>query len=174
MVNMDIKNEMHFSPSVKLGDLNENNVIEAFKERIEEWYIKPMCILNKKKLGFASVALIASLIDILAKTENHDITNNGNRLKYKEWLKKKFKFTEADALNFYDNFRCGLLHAGCIESGGYISYDQGQFYMSNNGSLIVNPKLLSQKVCEKFNEFIENENPKELFTYLKGKLYELQ
>ncbi|KKM20110.1 hypothetical protein LCGC14_1648890 [marine sediment metagenome] len=110
----------------------------------------------------------------MAKTENHDLTNNDNRSKYKEWLKTKFNFTEADALNFYENFRCGLLHAGCIEAGGYISYNQRQFCMNYKSSLILNPKLLFQKVYEKFNEFIKNENPKKLLKYLKGKLNEIQ
>ena len=58
---------------------------------------------------------------------------------------------DADSSNFYKNFRCGLLHAGCIESGGYISYDQGQFCISNNDSLIVNPHLLIQRVHKNFN-----------------------
>jgi len=174
MINMDIKNEIYFSENVKLGDLNEDNVIKAFKERITKWYINPIDILNKKKFGFASAALSASLIDILAKTENHDLNNKNNRIKYTEWLMKNFEFTDEVALNFYNNFRCGLIHAGSIESGGYISYDQDQFYKNTNDSLIVNPKLLSKKILEKFQNFIENENPKELFAYLKGRLEELQ
>ena len=170
---MDIKNELYFSPKFKLSDLDKTNVIEAFKERIDKWYFEPINILNKKKFGFSATALLASLIDILAKTKNHDTTNSNNRSKYTEWLKKNFGFTEKKALNFYENFRCGLLHSGCIEYGGYISYKQKQFCVSIKGSLILNPKLLFQEVKKKFDEFINNEDPEQLFEYLKGKLNEI-
>lgn len=73
--------EHKFSPSFKLNTINKNNVIEVFKERIEKYYFEPIKILNEKKFGFAAATLLTSLIDILAKTENHNIS--------KLFLKKK-------------------------------------------------------------------------------------
>ncbi len=121
---MKIKNEFYFSPLTLLKDLDKNNVIKAFNDRIEKWYFEPIKIMNKKKLGFAATALIASVIDILAKTSNHDLRNHDNLKKYTKWIKKKFNFTEDEALSFYKHFRCGLLHSGCIEFGGYVNYKE--------------------------------------------------
>ena len=74
---------------------------------------------------------------------------------------------------FYINFRCGLLHAGCIESGGQISYKQKELYLNTNGYLSVNPELLFQEVSKKINKYINEEDPDDLFKYLKQKLREI-
>ena len=170
---MIIKNEFYFSPGILLKDLDKNNVIKAFTDRIEKWYFEPIKMMNDEELGFAAAGLIASVIDILAKTSNHDLNNDKNKEKYKKWIKEKFKFTEDAALNFYNHFRCGLLHSGCIESGGYVSYEEPNFYQEYKNSLIINPKLFFCKLKDKFYEFIRNEDPEELLNYLKGKIEEL-
>ncbi len=171
---MKIKNEFHFSKGTLLKDINESNVIKAFKDRIEKWYFEPINILNNKEFGFAATTLLASFIDILAKTENHDHDNKNNRSKYTKWIVDKFNFTKDEALDFYNYFRCGLLHAGCIESGGYISYNEKNFYLNYKGSLIINPRLLFKKIEHIFKEFIDKESPELLFSYLKGKLNEIR
>ncbi len=170
---MKIKNKFYFSPRILLKDLDKNNVIKAFKDRIEKWYFKPIKILNKKELGFAAIALIASVIDILAKTSNHDLNNDKNREKYTKWIKDKFKFSEDEALSFYLHFRCGLLHSGCIESGGYVNYEEPSFYRKYKNSLIINPELFFIKLKKVLFEFINNEDPEDLINYLKGRLGEV-
>ena len=50
MVYMKIKNEFYFSPNTLLKDLDENNVIKAFKERIDDWYFEPIKLMNNEKL----------------------------------------------------------------------------------------------------------------------------
>ncbi|KKL89171.1 hypothetical protein LCGC14_1917360 [marine sediment metagenome] len=170
---MKIKNEFYFAPGILLKDIDKKNVINAFSDRIEKWYFEPIKIMNNKKLGFAATALIASVIDILAKTSIHDLNNHNNMKKYTEWIRDKFKFTEDDALSFYIHFRCGLLHSGCIESGGYINYEETSFYRKYKDSLIINPELLCIKLKKVFSEFIKNEDPEDLINYLKGKLEEV-
>lgn len=170
---MKIKNEFYFSPEILLKDLDKNNVIKAFNDRIEKWYFEPIKLMNNERLGFAATALIASVIDILAKTSNHDLNNDKNRKKYTKWIKEKFNFTKDEALSFYTHFRCGLLHSGCIESGGYVNYKETSFYLKYKNSIIINPELFFIKLKEIFCEFIKNEDPEELFSYLKGKLEEL-
>ncbi len=156
---MKIKNEFYFSPGILLKDLDKYNVIKAFNDRVEKWYFEPIKIMNNEKLGFAATALIASVIDILAKTSNHDQETNKNKKKYTKWIKEKFKFTEDVASNFYNHFRCGLLHSGCIESGGYINYEEPSFYRKHENSIIINPDLFFNKLKEVFYEFIKNEDP---------------
>ncbi len=171
---MKIKNEIYFSPEILIKDIDKNNVIEAFNDRIVKWYFEPIKILNKKELGFAALALIASVIDILAKTSNHDLNNDNNREKYTKWIKDKFNFTEDEASNFYNHFRCGLIHSGCIESGGFVDYNEPRFYRNHIDSQIINPRRFFIKLRETFNELIKNEDPEELFNYLKGKLEEIR
>ena len=79
---MKIKNKFYFSPDILLKDLDKNNVIRAFKDRMEKWCFNPIVTMNKEELGFAATALIASVIDILAKTSNYDLKNSDNQKKY--------------------------------------------------------------------------------------------
>lgn len=53
--------------------------LNAFRERIEKYYFKPIKILNDNRYGFAAIGLLASLIDILAKTKDH-ITKKEKKL----------------------------------------------------------------------------------------------
>ncbi len=171
---MIIKNEFLFAPGTLLKDLNGKNVISAFRDRIEQWYFEPIKMMNKKELGFAATALIASVIDILAKTSKHDLTNNKNEEKYTKWIREEFNFTETEASQFYKHFRCGLLHSGCIEFGGYVNYKISNFYQGYKKSLIINPNLFFNELKDIFYNFIEVEKPDELLNYLKGKLDEIK
>lgn len=169
-----LKIEFNFSPNFKLNTINPENVIEAFKERIEHYYFKPLeILLSKRELGFAAITLLANLIDIFSKTENHDTSNRNNRENYTTWLENNLRFEPVLAKFFYYNFRCGLLHAGCIESGGQISYIQKELFVRDKGHLIINPKFLFQKLKPIFYNFIENEDSEELFNYLKERINEI-
>ena len=171
---MDVKKEFKFSPSFSLEAVTTRNVIKAFKERIENYYFKPIKkLLKKKEFGFAATTLLASFIDILDKTSRHDKTNNNNKYNYIESLKNNFKFTPNIAKYFYENIRCGLVHSGCIESGGKISYTQSSLCRSVDDYLIINPKKLFSEIEKIFNYFIANEDPKAFFNYLTERLDEL-
>jgi len=171
---MIIKNKYYFSEGILLKDLNVNNVINAFKNRLNKWYFDPIDELNQKKLGFAATALLTSVIDILAKTEKHDLTTNNNKNRYITWIEEKLNFSEEEAEKFYEYFRCGLLHAGCIEGGGYIDYKQDNLYEISKGSIFINPNKLCEKLYKIFRNFLDKENPEELYKYLKGKLEEIK
>ena len=166
--------EYEFAPGIKLDSINKTNVVEAFKQRIEGYYFTPIeILLNKKEFGFAATALLASLIDIFAKTENHDPTNVKNREKYIKWLEKSLGIKPKKAKFFYENFRCGLLHAGCVESSGQISYLQQKLFARDKEHIIINLKYLFQKLKLRFYIFISNEDPEELLKYLKGRISEI-
>lgn len=163
-----------FSPNCRLGNVNQGNVLDAFEERMEEYFFEPIKkLLEDKKYGFSATSLLASLIDILRKTENHDESNNKNREKYTTYLKDKFDFDEDLADYFYSNFRCGLLHAGCIESGGQISYENDSLYRWDDNHLVINPDRLYNKVRELFDTFLSKEDPEELYNYLTKKVEEI-
>ena len=166
---MDFK----FSPNYRLEEINEDNVLDAFKERIECYYFKPIKMLNDSRSGFAAIGLLASVIDILAKTKDH-ITEHHSRTEYLDWLQEKLGFEEQCASDFYENFRCGLLHSGCIESGGQVSYNTNKLYILYEGYHFVNPKILLKEIKDHFYEFIRDEDPAELFEYLETKLREIE
>lgn len=168
-----IKIEYNFSPSLKLSAINPENVIEAFKERIEQYYFEPLKLLNKKKFGFAATAILASLLDILAKVENRDTENSKNRIKYTSWMGNNLELEPELAKFFYDNFRCGLLHSGCIESGGQISYSQKESFLLDNAHFIINPNSLMKKLKKIFYNLIKKEDPVELYNYLRQRLVEI-
>ena len=166
---MDFK----FSPNYRLDDITEGNVLNAIKDRIKKYYCEPIEMLNDKRFGFAAIGLLASLIDILAKTKDH-ITEHNSRTEYLCWLQEKLGLDKQIALDFYYDFRCGLLHSGCIESGGQVSYEINKQFCYYEGHLFVNPIILLKKIEDHFNEFIESEDPNELFEYFEKKLQEIE
>lgn len=166
---MDFK----FSTNYRLEEINKDNVLDAFRERIEDYYFKPIKMLNDKKFGFAAIGLLASLIDILVKTKDHN-TKHSSRREYECWLQEKLGFEKQCASDFYEDFRCGLLHSGCIESGGQISYETNKLQIFYLGHHFVNPKILLEKIKHDFCEFIKDEDSTELFEYFEKKLKEIE
>ena len=166
---MDFK----FSTNYRLEEINEDNILDAFRERIEDYYFKPIKMLNDNYFGFAAIGLLASIIDILAKTKDH-ITVHNSRREYECWLQEKLGFEEQCASDFYENFRCGLLHSGCIESGGQVSYETSKLYIFYKGHHFVNPKILLEEIEHHFYEFIMDEDPTELFEYFEKKIKEIE
>jgi len=165
--------DFRFSPEFRLEDINKDNVLEAFRDRIEKYYFKPIKMLNDKKCGFAAIGLLASLIDILVKAKDH-LTEHKSRTEYECWLREKLGFEKQGAIDFYKDFRCGLLHSGCIESGGQVSYETSDIYIFYEDHHFINPEILLEKIKHHFDEFIKYENPTELFEYFKIKLEEIE
>jgi len=50
---------------------------------------------------------------------------------------------------------------------------QKELYLNTNGYLSVNPELLFQEVSKKINKYINEEDPDDLFKYLKQMLKEI-
>jgi len=54
---MDFK----FSPKYRLEEINKDNVLDAFRNRIEKCYFKPIKMLNDKRF-LIGLSLIGSII----------------------------------------------------------------------------------------------------------------
>ncbi|HDZ19116.1 hypothetical protein LCGC14_2316900 [marine sediment metagenome] len=89
-------------------------------------------------------------------------------------MKNNLNFKPKITKYFYENIRCGLVHSGCFESGGKISYMQNSLCKSVNNYLIINPIKLFSEVEKIFNNFLDNEDPNDLFKYLSKRLDEFQ
>ncbi len=56
---MRIDNKIYFSPNIRFTDIDWDDkckLIDAFKDRVEGFYLKPAKILNKERYGFAVFA----------------------------------------------------------------------------------------------------------------------
>lgn len=180
---MRIDEHLLFSPNNKFEDIDlkdKNLLIDAFKDRVEGFYLEPINLLNTNKKAFASGTLCTTAIDFLARIYFSDDKDRvGWRIKklFKEFMINDTK----NASYFYKFFRNGLVHEGRIKKGHQFSYDFPELIFEDNDIMIINPKILLDKIsifldkyCEelkndedKFNHFrnmIQNDMEKELTT----------
>lgn len=141
---MRIEDNIYFSPSTRLESLdlsNRESVIMHFHERIAGYYFSPVAILNKSSHAFASGAILCLLIDAFAR---YSTLENRVRIRYVNWCMENMDLDEGTAKDFYEFFRCGLLHESHIKKFGQFSFD-GDFNLPisiYSGFLVVNPIYL--------------------------------
>lgn len=157
---MRISEILYFSPKYKYSELdwdNKENLIEAFIDRVEGYYIQPTELLNEDKKGFATGVLCITTIDFLAKF----LYTGANRMI--KWLKKNIKaFNKLDpnltsrtlADRFYDEFRNRLIHEGRIKNAGQFSYDFPDIIKVEKNVMIVNPNILLNDLMTILENFI--------------------
>jgi len=162
---MRVGDILYFSPNYKFSELrwsDKEKLIEAFKDRVEGFYLKPAKKLNEERHGFAAGVLCVATIDFLARIETGLLNATGRR--FKKWLKDNIKeFNENDPLDqnitlayrFYDEFRNGLVHEGRIKNVGQFSYEFDELVRVENSVMIVNPEKLLEKIERSFNRYIE-------------------
>jgi len=172
---MRIGDTLYFSPNYRFDQINWNNkeeLIEAFRDRVEEFYLKPARVLNKHKYPFGSGVLCVTTIDFLAKIET-DLDDVGKR--FENWLRsniKEFDSSDPDnssrtlACRFYKEFRNGLVHEGRIKNCGQFSYDFDELVHQGNGIIIVNPNLLLNAIISSFRKYIQRVESEE-FAFLQ-------
>lgn len=158
---MRIQDVVYFSPSTKLGELdlsNRKHLVDAFKERIESYYFQPIEVLTKSNSAFAAGAIECLLIDAFARyvtEEKEDSKRGATRRRIIKWCKNQLHIDNQTAKNFYEFFRCGLLHESHIKGFGQFTFD---INFANPISieqdyLIVNPKHLFASLKDYFSNF---------------------
>jgi len=132
---MKIGDILYFSPKYRFDQINwndEEELIEAFRDRVEGFYLNPARVLNEHKYAFGSGILCVTTIDFLAR-----ITNNSERVghRIKRWLTENMPkyFDETLAQRFHEEFRNGLVHEGRIKNCGQFSYDVDELVHQENG-----------------------------------------
>jgi len=153
---MRIGNILYFSPKYRFDQINWNDkeeLIEAFKDRVEGFYLNPARALNEHKYPFGSGVLCVITIDFLARIENN---SESVEKRIKKWLTENISeyFDETLAQRFYKEFRNGLIHEGRIKNCGQFSYDFDELVHQENGIMIVNPNLLLEKIVDSFESYI--------------------
>lgn len=160
---MRIEDGIYFSPNLKYYDVDFNHpetLIEAFRDRIMQYYIEPIKKLNDDHDAFAAGLICVTTIDVLSRMKN-DIDEV--RKRYVNWLvsdipdfglpipkNKKQKIGDL----FYKQFRNGLVHEGRIKDGGQFSYIFGDLITIEEDFLVINPLQLADKIEIAFDKYI--------------------
>lgn len=152
---MQINKHIFFAPGILLKDLDLNNrasLIDAFKFRVNGYYLRPIKILNKLKSAFPAAIIEFSMIDALAR---YSSKNNRVGDRIKEMLNNSFKTSSEIAEKAYEDFRNGLLHENHIKNCGQLCYETTSSFEMRDNCLIVNPLKLQRQLDDYFTNFIE-------------------
>jgi len=153
---MRIGEILYFSPKYRFDQINWNDkekLIEAFRDRVEGFYLNPVKILNTCKHAFAAGVLCVTIIDFLAR-----ITINSGTVgqRIRRWLTENIQeFDETLAQRFYKEFRNGLVHEGRIKKCGQFSYDFEELFHQEDDIMIVNPNLLLEGISASFDAYMD-------------------
>ena len=167
--------ELYFSPNYKFIDLkwdDKDNLIKAFRDRVEGFYLTPTKELNKsKKYAFATGVICVTTIDFLARIELGLSDQVGRR--FENWLKSNISDfnvpnpnnrSQSLAYRFYDEFRNGLVHEGRIKNAGQFSYNfskSAELVKVKDTVMIVNPGTLLEVINTSFDRYMDEVENKE-------------
>lgn len=143
-----------------LASITDTELLNAYKERILNWYILPSKVLDEKEYGFASGVLLFSLIDALARYFMKENTNVG--IRFKSFLMKYFNFNTTISKIIYDNYRNGLVHQSQIKGDCYFSYLIGDQVYEENNAIMINPKKLREKLEKLIDDIFKNEKDNQI------------
>jgi len=156
-----INEKLLFAPNCKFKQLrtyiisdSRNKIIEAFKDRVNGFYLNQAKKLNEHWDSFIQGAICVICIDFLARIEY-----NSNRTEERivNWLTTYINdsFDERLAKRFYKEFRNGLVHEGRIKNGSYFSNDSEKLVNEINDFMGINSQKLIDAISESFNRYIE-------------------
>ena len=176
---MKIGDILYFSPKCKFTQIdwdNKEDLINAFKDRVDGFYLNPADDLNKKEYGFVAGLVCVTMIDFIAR-----ISVGGKvGYRFKKWICKNIPHFSKKNLNnsnktlakrFYEEFRNGLIHEGRIKDCGQFSYEFEDTISVKDGVMLINPEVLLKDIKKAFEEYIrEVRENQEAFGKLKEAL----
>jgi len=155
--------------ALNLDDPKSNDwgrAIEIFRSRIKERYIEPAQILLEldekrqpinRKYGFTILAIDSLLVETLwAFKKGLTDTKNKSRRAFKEFLTNEdlFSFSEEQAIRFYEDFRCGILHQAEIGNNSKV-WSIGPLIHAVEGQWIVNRTEFHNVLVTCFEQYCE-------------------
>lgn len=156
---MRVGDIIYFAPDYKLFQLLTDSpigIVNAFKKRIEEYYLSPAELLNKNLKAFGAGVLCFTAIDAIAKYEIGGYSGK----RFKEWISKNlqdFKTLKWEYIErIYEEFRNGLIHEGRIKNGGQFTYEISKAVVVTDEVILINPKLLLEQLRTAFNIYMSN------------------
>jgi len=162
---MRVGDILYFSPKYKFSVLNWDDkkiLIDAFKDRVEGFYIKPIKKLNGDENVFAAGVLCVTTIDFLAR-----ITIGANTVgeRIEQWFGKWItEFSQKDPDNqnitlgkrFCKEFRNGLVHEGRIKNCGQFSNNFSELIHMEDKIMVINSVLLLEAIKTSFETYMDN------------------
>ena len=156
---------------LNLNDLSSpdwNQAIEILKMRIENRYFEPVDLLIEKetnkmakerKYGFTILSIDCLLIETLqAFIEGWKTTKNKSEKAFKKFLttSPSFKkhFSQEMAIQFYKNYRCGILHQAEIQSDSLV-WSIGPIVQNINNKMVINRTEFHKKLKDDFYHYLE-------------------
>lgn len=134
-------------------------LIQAFRDRINGFYLGAIKKLNEDNDAFAAGLLCVTTMDVLSRLKSNI---EEVRKRYVHWLATEIpEFAQrlpgkkqllADL--FYKQFRNGLVHEGRIKDGGQFSYIFAGMITVENQFMIVNPWKLADNIETVFNRYM--------------------
>jgi hypothetical protein len=165
---MRVEDILYFSPNHKTPylDLDDGEILlQAFIERVEEFYFMPAEKLNGEFKAFAKGVLILTAIDFIG--DYFIRTGNSDRImKFCSGLKsiKELDTSEITLRTklINNDYRNGLIHEGRIKHMGQFFYGIDELIVIGNSNTMINPTVLLNETRERFYEYVEKiENTKE-------------
>jgi hypothetical protein len=171
---MRIGNYVYFAPSIRLKDLDlsdKDKLIDSFKQRMNEYYLEAIKLLNEQKSAFAAGIIEFSMIDALARYSSKENSQSRSGERFKQILCNGFKLEKEIAKRVYEEFRNGLLHENHIKNCGQFWYKvSSKSCTIENNRLMVDPANLHEELTTFFQEYIQtlktDENQYNLFLRL--------
>ena len=156
---------------LNLNDLSSpdwNRAIEILKMRIENRYFEPVDLLIEKetgkmakerKYGFTILSIDCLLIETLqAFIEGWKTTKNKSEKAFEKFLttSPSFKkhFSQNMAIQFYKNYRCGILHQAEIQSDSLV-WSIGPLVQNINNKMVINRTEFHKKLKDDFYHYLE-------------------
>lgn len=160
--NMRVEDILHFSPKYKTPYLDLDNgeeLINAFIDRVEEFYLKPAEKLNNEFEAFAKGVLILTAIDFIG--EFFIRTESSNRIKkfcselpsIKRLKNEALEKSQVKIIN--DDYRNGLIHEGRIKNMGQFFYATEDLISVGEGVSMINPSTLLRETRIVFYKYVE-------------------
>lgn len=154
---MRIGDVLYFSPQYKFSDLDfdqSKTVIDAFRDRVEGYYLRPAHRLVEEGHAFAAGLICCAATELIAKISSEASAP--------EWIQKylpEFRDDKKLVERFWNYFRNGLAHEGRVKAfgqgSGQFSLEFQQLLTVADSTLIVNPRLLLEAIQKAFQSFCE-------------------
>ena len=185
---MKIDGIIYFAPDHPYMDLdwtNPRKMFDAFRSRIDGYYLKPAKhslrngdLFVAQLIGVCAIEAVMRVMkemdpEVLKLRKQFEEDNNINDWKYKqtfnvgkvEWKKyfgKRYDLDDSQISDFYENIRCGLVHEGRIKENKVLeAFGEGNYkrpMVENEGTVFTHPKYLLECVPSFISTIMENDN----------------
>ena len=156
--------------ALNLDDANSadwDKAINILHKRIKSRYLDPADILlnedsqraaRERRFGFTILAIDCLLIETLqAFVEGREDTRRKSEQMFRNFLtgRASFKahFSQSTAKQFYEDFRCGILHQAEIQGKSRV-WSVGSLARVENGAMIVNRTEFHSRLKQEFQLYL--------------------